>query len=185
MDKKTLRRQILGIRNGLDDNDREYLNGRLTLRVLSLERIRNADTVMCYASYGSEADTLGIITKLWNSGKRVAVPRVSGDDMDFFLIEKKEDLISGYKGIPEPDEGCELYVPGNNDVVLVPGAVFDKRLFRIGYGRGFYDRYLSRYKNLYSIGMCFDFQIVDEVPVDPWDRGLDMIVTQQRLYLPE
>ena len=180
MSKQILRRQILEMRDGMDILDRDYLNSRLTSRIMSLEHIKKANTVMCYVSFGSEADTYEIMNRLWTLGKQIVVPRVNGDEMEFFFIKNKSDLVPGYKGIMEPKEGCEKYEPSKGDIMLVPGAVFDERLFRIGYGKGFYDRYLEKHKGLYAIGMCFDFQVVDAIPVDKWDRGLDIIVTEKR-----
>jgi len=180
MEKQTLRSQILEMRNSMDSADREYLNGRLSQRILALEKIQKAETVMCYVSFGSEADTCAIISGLWDMGKKVAVPRVCGEDMSFYFINDIDELVPGYKGIPEPNGKCTEFIPSKGNVIIVPGTVFDERLFRIGYGKGFYDRYLEKHKGLYGIGICYDFQVVEAIPIDKWDRGLDIIVTEKR-----
>jgi len=161
--------------------DRDYLNNRLFGRVMSLDLIKESSVVMAYASYKSEVDTIGIIKGLLEDKKKIALPKVVGDDMIFYLIEDMSDIVPGYKGIPEPVDTCEVYEPVGKEVMLVPGVAFDRLLFRIGYGKGFYDRYLSKYRKIISIGLAYDFQIVDSIPVESHDRGLSMVLTEKQV----
>ena len=181
--KREIRKRILELRDNMDQADREYMNGRLYKRVVSCKEIISADVIMAYVSYKSEVDTIPIINKLLLEGKKIVVPRVSDDDMDFYVISDLNNLEEGYKGIKEPASDCIKYEPAGNEIMLLPGTVFDKRLFRVGYGKGYYDRYLARHKGITTIGLAYDFQLVDEVPVDTWDKGLDMIITEKNTYL--
>lgn len=180
--KAIIRRRIIDLRDGMSSDDRAYLDGRLCKRVVSSPDILKASVVMIYVSYKSEVDTIEIIKKFLIDGKKVAVPKVTGEDIDFYLIDSLDDLEEGYKGISEPKSGCNKYVPSGDEIIIVPGTVFDKRLFRIGYGKGYYDRYLAKYKGLTAIGLAYDFQVVDEIPVDTWDRGMNFIISEKEIY---
>jgi len=180
--KREIRNRILELRDNMDSFDREYLDGRIIKKVITNTEIQSAEVIMTYISFRSEVDTKTIIKKLLDEGKKIAVPRVDGDDMKFYLLGSMNDCIAGYMGILEPDENCTEYVPNGSEVMLVPGSVFDRRLFRIGYGKGFYDRYLTKYKGITTIGLAYDFQVVDEVPVNTWDKGLNSIITEKEIY---
>lgn len=178
-DKKTIRTQTLNIRNSITAAQKQHIDNRLKERLFRNAKFLSANAVLAYVSYNSEADTIEIIRRLLDEKRLVCVPRVCGDTMDFYRIHSTDDLTEGYKGILEPAEECELYIPENGDVILVPGSAFDRNLYRIGYGKGYYDRYLSKYDRLYSIGLAYGFQVYDKIPVDEWDYSLDIIITDK------
>lgn len=180
--KKELRTQILNIRNSLDSTDKNIMDERLASKLLNSQKIIEASAILVFVSYGSEVDTINIIKKLIDDNKFVYAPKVVGEDMLFYQISSVNDLKAGYKGILEPKSNGIPYEPGHGDVILVPGSVFDTNLFRIGYGKGFYDRYLAKYRGLYSIGLGYDFQLVSKIPIDEWDRSLDMLITEKEVY---
>lgn len=120
-------------------------------------------------------------------GKRIALPRVeqdSGDLLAFEIFDLSRDLSPGYRGIPEPQEkGGQPVKVEELGFIIVPGLVFDHRGYRLGYGKGYYDRFLSRLsgRKIPSAGLAFDFQVVEELPVSPRDFPLDLIITEKRI----
>ena len=155
------------------------------------KHFKEAQTVFVYASYKSEADKFLIIQKALQSGKCVAAPKVDGEEMFFYEIKSLEDLFPGYQGILEPKkEDKEPVIPADSDIMLVPGAVFDLAGGRIGYGKGYYDRYWNRlvstYKTYpYLIGLAFNCQISSEMlPLEEHDKKIDCILTEDRVIIP-
>lgn len=177
VNKDGLRKKILKLRDGLEADERSALDASIRAEVMSLIHERAADTVLIYVSFRSEVDTYGIISDCLDTGVRVAVPRVEGEDIGFYYIDSFDDLVSGYMGIREPAEGSRPYDDAaDKTVIIVPGSVFDLQNDRIGYGGGYYDRFLTRNPGIYSIGLAYPCQIVESIPVDEWDRPLDTVV---------
>lgn len=174
-DKRYLRKQILARRNALTLQERERAALILTERICGHQWFYLADTILGFVSYGSEIDTTDILREALTKGKKVFVPKVVGDDMFFYRIHSLDDLAEGYKGIPEPAGNTEsfVYEPQNADKVLMlmPGAVFDRQRNRIGYGKGFYDRYLADKPELQirTIAVGYQCQLVEEFPAQEWD----------------
>lgn len=183
--KAELRKRILKIRSNINPEDRIWMDERIFKHLSKLDCINEADSVLVYVSYNGEADTIKLIKYLLENGKKVATPRVNGDDMDFYEIKSLENLVDGYKGIPEPSKDCSIVYPEGKSIILVPGSAFDKNLFRMGYGKGYYDRYIAMHKGMFSIGISYGFQIQDRIPIDEWDRSLDMIVTEREVICYE
>lgn len=139
---------------------------------------RNAERIFAYLSCRSEVRTDEIIRQIWQDHKIAAVPRVEGDRMVFCRIVSMEDLCVGYRGIREPKPECPVLVPSGRDLILVPGTAFDRRGYRMGYGGGYYDRFLSMIPDsCVCAGLAFPEQIADEIPVDSYDCRLDIILT--------
>ncbi|MBO4900063.1 MAG: 5-formyltetrahydrofolate cyclo-ligase [Lachnospiraceae bacterium] len=148
-------------------------------------------TVLTYVSFRSEVSTYGIIDRFLKAGVKVAVPRVEGEEIRFYYISSIDDLTEGYMGILEPKQSCRQWEMKSFDraaglrdgiidtAVLVPGSVFDKKGNRIGYGGGFYDRFLAEHQGIYSIGLAYECQITDKIPADEWDRKVDMVITPE------
>lgn len=174
-EKKGLRRQILAKRDALNPQERERASLLLTERICGHQWFYLADTVLGFVSYGSEIDTTGILQETLKKGKKLYVPKVIGEEMVFYHINSLKELQEGYKGIPEPVGNTERYSynPDNVDKVLMlmPGAVFDLQRNRIGYGKGFYDRYLSERQGLQlrTIAVGFQCQLVEEISAQEWD----------------
>ena len=137
---------------------------------------READTVLVYVSLPEEIDTFGIINKALEDGKRVAVPRITDGEMRFFWLDDLSAAEPGFRGIPEPPDGC----PEADDetaLVVVPGLAFDRRGFRVGYGGGFYDRYLSAHPSHPTLALCYAFQLFPELPAEAHDRPVDAVLS--------
>ncbi|MCI6675555.1 MAG: 5-formyltetrahydrofolate cyclo-ligase [Clostridiales bacterium] len=176
--KKQMRKDYLAQRKAL--NNRLEKDEQMRRRIAESDWYKKSDYIYTYVSYRAEADTKILIQQMWKAGKVVAVPRVNQTNMEFYQIETMDDLESGMKGILEPKQHCKkIDQPG---VVLVPGAVFDRNGYRIGYGRGFYDRYISSHPNNLYVGLAYECQMTDEIPIEPWDKKINNIVTEEGIY---
>jgi 5-formyltetrahydrofolate cyclo-ligase len=179
-EKKTLRAELLKLRNAVSRENRDAWNQMLREAFLKLSETETADTVYVYLSYGSEINTAGILDALVKAGKKVAAPRVKGQEMVFCEISGMEDTVAGYKGIPEPASYCrELCDPGA--LVLVPGLAFTEEGERMGYGGGFYDRFLSKEPEHMAIALAYPFQLLKSIPVENNDRRIQGIVLPDRI----
>ena len=141
-----------------------------------------AKDILCYSAFGNEVSTRALIDKAYADGKNVYFPRVEGDEMNFYRVYSLEDMKDGYKGIREPFYLDNKYNNTSGAICIVPGVVFGRDGYRIGYGKGFYDRYLSRFPGLYKIGICFEVQLVDSVPIGPYDVQMDEIICENYIF---
>lgn len=130
---------------------------------------------MLYHSLKDEVDTHAFIRK-WSREKRILLPVVTGDDLELRLYTGPEDLTIGAYGIEEPT-GALFTDYSTIDLIVVPGVAFDRDGNRLGRGKGYYDRLLPRIPSAYKIGICFPFQVVDEVPAEPFDIRMDEIIS--------
>lgn len=175
LNKNKLRKEILTIRDSLSKKEREKAAILLTERICGHQWFYLSDTILAFVSYGSEIDTTEIIQEALKLGKKVYVPKVEGEDMHFYRINALSELVEGYKGIQEPSGESECFVynaeAAETVLVLMPGAVFDLNRNRIGYGKGFYDRYLADKPELQlrTIGVCHKCQLVEKLPTEEWD----------------
>lgn len=175
MEKRVLRRQILVRRDALTSQERERASLILTERICGHQWFYLADTILGFVSYGSEIDTTEILQEAIRKGKKVFVPKVEGENMIFYRIDSMESLVEGYKGIWEPLGDTEVFAyeseRAEKVLMLMPGAVFDRKRNRIGYGKGFYDRYLADKPGLQlrTVAVGYQCQIVEEIPANEWD----------------
>jgi 5-formyltetrahydrofolate cyclo-ligase len=116
-------------------------------------------------------------------GKTAAAPKVCGRRMDFYEIRSFDEVSPGFRGIPEPTatDDKSPFCP-ENALVIMPGAVFDRQRHRIGYGGGYYDRFLSEHPDMTKLAAAFDFQVLDQIPVHEYDISADLIVTERQIY---
>ncbi len=181
-DKSSLRSNYLTARRRIDPATRRALDSRIRENLESFDIYAEAPLVLAYVSYNNEVDTRSIIESLLGEGRRVAVPRVSArkKSMAFYEIASLDDLSEGYKGILEPREGLKVPL-GTKDlcgsVCLVPGLVFDAQGYRVGYGGGYYDRFLPFYPGD-KIALARATQMSSNpLPAEPTDVPVDFIVT--------
>ena len=181
-DKSSLRSNYLTARRHMDPATRRALDSRIRANLEAFDIYAAAPLVLAYVSYNNEVDTRAVIESALGEGKRVAVPRVSArrKSMAFFEIESMEDLAEGYKGILEPREGLKAPL-GTKDlcgsVCLVPGLVFDAQGYRVGYGGGYYDRFLPFYPGD-KVALARASQMSSNpLPAEPTDVPVDFIVT--------
>ena len=176
--KREIRRMILRQRDGLSAETRKKGDILLTERILGHQWFYRSEYLLCYVNYGSEISTRDILRETLKAGKKVYVPKVLADkepEMAFFRIEALEELVTGYKGIPEPAGDTEKYpyTPdrAEQSLMLMPGVAFDPFRNRLGYGKGFYDRFLADKAKLQqrTIAVGYRCQVLDELPAGPMD----------------
>ncbi len=175
MDKKTLRKQIREQKRAMTLEEIETASGQLVQMFLGTELYRNAKTIYGYLPYNQEVRTVPILEQALADGKRVAVPKIYGDDMKFIYLSDLTQVACGYAGIPEPIEDG----PVGDDptaLVLMPGMAFTKEGHRIGYGGGFYDKFLASEPDHPTIALCYGFQMVDELPTEEFDVPVDCVL---------
>ena len=175
VDKKTLRRSVLQLREALSDEEQKRAAFLIAERILGHQWYYLSDVVLGFAGYGSEINTDEILEETLRSGKALYLPKVEGDEMNFYRVHNLSELQVGYKGIREPKGDSERYVY-NADMsvrtfMLMPGVAFDMFRNRMGYGKGFYDRFLADKPELQlrTIGIGHKCQMVEEVPCDEHD----------------
>lgn len=182
--KLEIRKRLLRLRQSLPPDDAVRLSERVGERLWTLPVFQSACSVFTYVSAkDNEVDTRGVIAALLKGGRRVACPASApGGRMVWRRITRADELMAGRFGIPEPDAyRCEHVIADEFSVVLVPGIAFAVDRHRIGYGRGYFDRFLSHYTGT-SIGLAFDFQIIDAVPMEAHDEQVDFVVTESRIF---
>lgn len=174
-DKSKLRKAVLQKREALSVDEREQAALLLTERILGHQWFYLSDSILGFASYGSEIVTDELLKEALNRGKKVYLPKIEGENMVFYRVNSLDELVEGYKGIREPLGTTECYNYNediaNKTLMLMPGVAFDSFRNRIGYGKGFYDRYLSDKEalQLRSIAVGYQCQLVEEIPAGAFD----------------
>lgn len=170
--KQELRKKYLSIRNNIKDKD--IKDNIIYNRIISDIDILNKDLILIYVSYNSEVDTLKIINYFLDK-KKVAVPRIDNGIMNFYYINNIDDLKIGYFGILEPISN-NIVKDFSNCVSITPGICFDKFGNRVGYGKGFYDKFYYKY-DVFKIGLCYKECLLDRIDIDIYDIAVDKIIT--------
>lgn len=177
--KGELRKECRAKRREL--NRRKNYSDSIVDNFLSSDIYRNAEVLICYASLDDEIPTDEVIKKAFSDGKKVYLPACKNADgeMDFYEISGLEDLVSGFFGVREPDltrckNKLNLADCSYNTVCVVPGLAFDKNGYRLGYGKGYYDRFLAKYNGI-SVGFCYLELLLNSVPCDIYDKKVDYI----------
>jgi len=188
--KRTLRATHLTIRDSLSREEQLTKSHEIMESVVASYDFMRARHILVYASYGSEVVTRGIMEYGILLGKQVYCPKVMADgEMEFYRIASYEDLKPGYRGIPEPAEDASekfitdvIHKTGNEEseavLVLMPGVCFDGNGHRIGYGKGFYDRYLTKIPHAVKMALAYDNQLEDSIPAAEHDVLYDLLVTE-------
>ena len=180
--KNSLRKSVLSFRSSLDKNDVLSMSADIFKQFLSIEKIQTSSKFMLYVDFRNEVATRDIISKLLDLGKEVYLPVTLKEEKK--LIPKRifslDDLVSGAYGILEPHLDAPTINPSLLDVVVVPGSVFDNNGYRTGYGGGYYDRFLEN-TDAIRVGVCFDFQLVEDVFSENHDKRMDFIITEKSI----
>ncbi|MEJ5339225.1 MAG: 5-formyltetrahydrofolate cyclo-ligase [Aquificaceae bacterium] len=179
-DKRNIRKKFIHKREALTEEERRRLSEGVVRNLLSLEQLREAKTVLMFCPHRGEPDITLLFSWVIREGKSLLLPKVEGDGLKLIRVEEGVDLSPGAFCIPEPSGGEEVN-PEEVDVSLVPGVAFDREGYRIGYGKGYYDRLLERLGGL-KVGVCYQFQLLEEVPRDDWDMPVDLVVTEEKIY---
>ncbi|SEP88914.1 5-formyltetrahydrofolate cyclo-ligase [Lachnospiraceae bacterium RM5] len=187
MDKKELRKKYRNIRKNISKFERFKRSYKLYNNLKSA--ISSYDEFLIYVSTDEEADTIRIIKYLLKNKKKVASPRIGEDNtMEFYYYDDIKDLSNDnvfgnvYIKQPKPERKC---IPTKKSVIVIPGILFDYKGNRLGYGGGYYDRYLEKYRYLYRLAICYDFQYIrdekEEIETDEYDQKIDMIITDRTI----
>ncbi|MDA8412800.1 MAG: 5-formyltetrahydrofolate cyclo-ligase [Desulfobacteraceae bacterium] len=183
MPKRSLRQQMLARRRALS-HDQWLASSRMAQRqLIALEEFLRAGCIALYAPAHKETDTVEILEAAFAAGKRVLYPAVCGERMVFRQVEALQHLAEGSFGILEPcPTGVDLHAD-EPDLIVVPGVAFDHCGHRIGYGKGYYDRFLRHPgRKAHLVGLCHDFQLVDgAIPAEEHDMRMELIVTDRRI----
>lgn len=155
---------------------RQLQSAKILAQLENHPAFKKATTILLYYSLGDEVDTHQFIRK-WSRKKRILLPVVVGKDLELRVYTSPEELIVGAYNIEEPTG--ELFTSYNTiDFIVVPGVAFDSKGNRLGRGKGYYDRLLPQIPSAYKAGICFPFQLVEEIPTESFDIRMDEIITQ-------
>lgn len=175
MDKATLRRQIRDRKRAMTEEEIVSRSKKLGELFAKSQIYKNAKTIYGYLPYNQEVRTIPMLERALQDGKRVAVPKVYGNTMRFIYIEDMTQVEKGYAGIPEPI-GDSPVAEDKRALVLMPGLAFTKKGDRMGYGGGFYDRFLAEEPEHPTLALCYEFQVVEYLPTEEYDIPVDTVL---------
>ena len=181
-DKTAARKRVFELRSIQEPEQLKVWSKAIFDRLVKQAIYTDAAEIYAYMDFRNEVMTTEFILRAWADGKRVAVPKVRGKEMDFFEIENFETLKDGYFGIREPDS-TSAPVEWPNALMIVPGVAFDRKGHRLGYGQGFYDRFLEKRPGVYKAAVAFEFQLFDELPHEATDIPMQQVITENAVYL--
>lgn len=179
--KKAIRKEIFRRRKEASLTSVRENSEQIWQKLFSLPAFQESDWIYLYIDCKNEVMTDGIIEEAFRLGKKVAAPKVIGEDMIFYQISQPEDLEPGYFGIREPKTDLPV-ADGEDGLMVMPGVAFDDQRHRVGYGGGFYDRYLSKHTRHFTAALAFEFQMMEEVPTEPTDLLPDVVITEKNIY---
>lgn len=179
--KEAARRAVLQKRDSLSYFDINSKSESIQKRIIRSAEFRNSHAVGVYYPVGSEVRTQRILDIAMKSSRVVALPRTEGDNIRFYRISSKTKLVRGKFGIKEPRGSSSSCVSENIDLLLVPGILFDINGYRIGYGYGYYDRFIAiRRSSISVIGLAYELQVREKIPRSEGDQKVDVLVTEKR-----
>lgn len=185
--KAELRNRYKALRQEMTEADRQRLDEKIARRVTNLWQYREAEALLIYVSTPIEVGTTRMIRDALACGKQVAVPRcVPGTyRIEFFTIDSiEQDLAPGSFGVLEPDPGrCAKWTDLSRGLCIVPALAFDERGYRLGYGKGYYDRFLAHFSGN-TVGLCYASCVVEQLPHGRYDKQVDLLVTERGVILP-
>lgn len=184
INKKELRKIMSEKRKHILTEDKKIYDKKIYDNLINSREYKNAKTIFVYVSYNDEVYTHDIIVKAIKDGKKVCVPKVISKQQGMCAIEIKalEDLKPGAYGILEPDSTSEKIDESEIDLILLPGLAFDESGGRLGYGGGFYDRFLRKTRfDVQKIGLAYELQIVENVVIEDFDEKVEKIITNAKI----
>lgn len=175
MDKKELRRSIRERKRAMTEEEIVSRSEKLGVLFAQSESYKNAKTIYGYLPYNQEVRTVPMLEQALKDGKKVAVPKVYGDEMKFLYLDDLTKVSKGYAGIPEPIADGPV-ADDETALVLMPGLAFDPQGHRIGYGGGFYDKFLAAEPNHPTLALCYEFQLLPELHTEAHDIPVDTVL---------
>ena len=178
--KKETRRIFFEKRKGLLSNEKISLDKALFEKTVSSDAYKNAKILLAYYPVKNEPDILPIVRHALSTGKRVAFPKSNPDGfiLEFGFVKDVDDLVEGAYSIPEPPMDAEKHKNDSDTLCIVPGLAFDREGKRIGYGKGYYDRFLQGFCGI-SLGLCYADFLIDRLPAEKTDVSLDIIISDK------
>lgn len=179
--KRNLRQKLKMQRSHLPEGYREQANELIRNRLKALESYQKASVIFSYVSMLEEVDTRSLISEALQEGKRVVVPRCEGKGiMDAYEISSLKDLVPGVWGIGEPGKHCRKVSPEDIDLCLIPCISTTRAGVRLGYGGGYYDRYLAKTRSK-KVLLCWEQMLCEEIPQEIHDQKVDLVITEEQL----
>lgn len=181
--KEVLRKKMKASLNRMKHDEYNELSKQIANGLFDTDEWKNAEIIGITISRGKEIDTSYIIRKAWEVGKQIAIPKClpKTKGMDFRIFSDYKELEIVYYGLQEPKvEETNSVLPNQIDLLIVPGLIYDERGYRIGFGGGYFDRYLSTYPNE-TITLAFDLQVVKEIPNEAFDLPVQKIITDKKV----
>ena len=175
MDKKELRRQIREQKRAMTENEIVAASQRLGELFLNCRQYQEAKTIYGYLPYNQEVRTVPMLEQAMKDGKRVAVPKCYGEEMRFIYMDDLSKVEKGYANIPEPIADDPV-ADDKTALVLMPGMAFTKDGKRMGYGGGFYDKFLAAEPDHPTVALCYAFQMVEDLPTEDYDIPVDCVL---------
>lgn len=180
MDKQQLRKNMLLKRKAMSKKEVEEKSRIICEKICGHPFYLQAENLCLYMPVNNEVDVTGLLTKAAAQGKKIWLPKVLGKDMEFFAYTGNRDLVNGAFNIMEPSSSLRLE-PDEDTCMIVPGSVFSSDGKRAGYGGGFYDRYLAEYTQIKTIGVCYAFQVEENLEILPHDILMQAVITEKGL----
>ena len=177
--KQHLRKYIASLKSSYEKTTLLDFSDKIQKRLEETELFRQARCIALYNAIPGEVQTAGLLEK-WFDKKQLLLPLVVGNDLRLLPYEGLDTLKPGAFGILEPIDPKTTVPETDIDLIIVPGVAFDRQLNRMGRGKGYYDRLLSTLQ-VPKIGICFDFQLQDMIPIEPFDKKMDMIITEKEV----
>ena len=175
MDKKELRRTIRDRKRAMTEEEITQRSARLGALFAQSDAYKAAKTIYGYLPYNQEVRTVPMLEQALRDGKRVAVPKVYGEEMKFLYLDDLTQVAKGYAGIPEPIAD-EPVADDQTALVLMPGLAFDPEGHRIGYGGGFYDKFLAAEPDHPTLALCYEFQMLPKLDTEEHDIPVDTVL---------
>ena len=182
--KRALRQRLLASRAALGESERVAWSEAIARHVIASDSFRAARVILCYAPVRGEVDPLPIAREAWRQGKQVAFVRsnVESCTLTFCFVKSLDELTEGAYRIPEPPTDAPILREFSDALCIVPALAFDRRGFRLGYGKGYYDRFLSEFAGK-SIGLCYSRLLCDALPTDEHDCSVDEVFCEEGGWL--
>lgn len=175
MNKQELRRTIRERKRAMTEEEIVERSNALAEKFYNSPAYQAASTIYGYLPYNQEVRTVPMLQRALDEGKRVAVPKVYGEEMRFIYLEDLTQVSKGYAGIPEPIADAPV-ADDKRALVLMPGLVFDPQGHRIGYGGGFYDRFLAQEPHHPTLALCYEFQMQAHLDTEEFDIPVDTVL---------
>ncbi len=183
MIKEEIRQEIRRQKASLSKAVIDLQSSLIREQFLALKEYKECSQVILYAAFNQEVNTLPLIRQALLDGKKVALPRVMKENIEFYYIGSITELEESSFGIPEPEPVDILQLEKGRNLILVPGLAFDKLGNRIGYGKSYYDRYFGGHEESFlKVCFAYEFQVYEEIPAEAHDVKIDILITKDNVF---